>query len=83
MFKAGKLKGQQLPTGTILIDDEPCTSCKVVGAEKTFTIQVDVDLNDVGLSGKDQKDILDEMNRLADLIGEKLQVSVISKIWIP
>lgn len=84
MFKAGKLNAYQLPTGTIVVEDDPLTSCTVKDAGgKTFTVELDVDLNSNKLSGKDQKEILDQVNKLADLVAEKLGFSVISKAWRP
>ena len=86
MFKAGKIPGaRQLQTGTIVIDDLPVTSCEVTDKQtgRKFMVQLDVDLNTNGLTGADQRDIIDEINRLADLIVEKLKFGVIYKRWTP
>lgn len=86
-FKSGKLpvKAYQSPTGTIMVEDEPKTSCKVTEDKtgRSFIIQLDLDINANNLTGPDQKELLDKINELADLIAEKLSFGVKSKRWIP
>lgn len=88
LFKQNKLpvKSIQLPTGTILVEDNPKTAYRIVDVKsnKSFTIELDLDLNANGLSGQDQLDILNEIRNLAELIKNKLNFGVeLNKIWTP
>jgi len=88
MFKNGNLpvRAIQWENGTILVDDEAdITSCSVIedNTKKSFSIKLDIDLNKGNLSGADQREILDKINELSDLVAIKLGFSVISKIWKP
>lgn len=87
LFKQGRLpvKCVQLPSGTILVEEDCKTSCKVIDnkSKKSFTIEIDVDLNNSGFSGEDQKDILDEINSLAAVLALKLKFGEKTIHWIP
>ncbi len=85
MFKAGKLRATQLPTGTILVEDDPKTSCVVMdqNTKKSFNIDINIDLNGNKFTGEDQKEILDAISHLAELLAEKLKFGVILKKWTP
>jgi hypothetical protein len=88
LFKQGKLpvKAEQLPSGTILVQDAPKTSCKVTeeASGRNFNIELDLDINACGLSGEDQRGILDEIGKLADTIAHKIGFAgKISKLWRP
>ena len=87
-FKQGKLpvKAIQNPdTGTIMVEEDPKTSCKVTDqrTQRSFVLELDLDLNDSKLSGPDQRDILDKINELVDLVADKIGFGVKSKQWIP
>jgi hypothetical protein len=88
MFKNGKLpvKAQQLETGTILVQEQGKTSCKVVeeASGRCFNLELDLDLNDLGLRGEDQRELLDAFGLLADKIAVKLgYAGRINKLWMP
>ena len=87
LFKTGKMpvKCIQLQTGTIMVEEDGKTSCKVVNEKgESFVLEWDRDINTCNLSGIDQREVLDEMNRLVDLIINKLNFGVnIKKTWRP
>ena len=88
LFKVGKLpvKCVQLESGTILVQDAAKTSCKVTDetTKRSFTVELDLDINACGLSGEDQRQILDEIARLANLVAQKIGFGVkSSKAWVP
>jgi hypothetical protein len=68
-----------------LVEDDPKTSCKATDERtgRSFIVSLDLDLNSCGLTGKDQKELLDKINELVDLLAEKIGFGVKSKKWIP
>jgi predicted site-specific integrase-resolvase len=88
LFKAGKLPvkaTQNSQTGTITVEDDPITSCKATDqrTQRSFVVEMDVDLNASKLSAEDQLAILHKINELVDLVAEKIGFGVLSKQWIP
>ena len=88
LFKQGKLpvRTQQLDTGTILVGDDACTSCKVIDetSGRSFVLELSLDINKCGLTGEQQRELLDEMNRLAESIANKIGFGVkLNKRWVP
>ena len=88
LFKQGKLpvRTKQLETGTILVENDAKTSCKVVDevSGRSFSLELSLDINDCGLTGEQQRELLDELSQLAESIANKLGFSVkLNKTWVP